>query len=38
MGGSPAKISKDEDEKQGEKNGPGQTAQDDLDDMEITKL
>ena len=39
MGGSPTKIPKDEDEKQGEKNGPGgQTAQDDLDDMEITKL
>ena len=38
MGGSPTKIPKDEDEKEGEKNGPGQNAQDDLDDMEITKL
>ena len=40
MGGanSPAKIPKDEEAKQGDKNGPGQTAQDDLDDMEITKL
>lgn len=40
MGGanSPSKIPKDEEAKQGDKNGPGQTAQDDLDDMEITKL
>ena len=40
MGGanSPSKINKDEEAKQGDKNGPGQSAQNDLDDMEITKL